>query len=132
MRRLEIICEVCPTSCLIKATVRGAELVKIIGNKCEKGENFVLEETTNPRRILTSTVRVQNGENEVVSIKTDKPIPRNLLFLAAKELSKIRLEAPVEPDQIIVGNLLSTGAKVIATKGITRSRQWSHSTKRNG
>jgi len=120
MGEMEIVCEVCPAGCLVRAIFENAELIEATGNRCEKGEQFVMQEIEDPLRILTTTVKVRNGELEVVPVKTDRSIARNILFKAAELLAGIRLEAPVEAGQVVVENLLSTGARVITTKRIAR------------
>ena len=68
----ELICINCPLGCGLTVTLKDAEVVKVEGNTCPKGEAYGKKEVTNPTRIVTSTVRVSGGVLPVVSVKTAK------------------------------------------------------------
>lgn len=48
----------------------GENEIKVEGNTCPRGEAYAKKEVTNPTRIVTSTVRVEGGTIERVSVKT--------------------------------------------------------------
>jgi CxxC motif-containing protein len=79
-----------------------------------------MREIYDPRRIVMTVLKVRRGDLPTVSVKTDQPIPKNLMFKIIKELSSLELEAPIEVGQIIVKNILNTGANIIATRPVSR------------
>ena len=91
---------------------------EIHGNLCEKGREYVVEEIFNPKRVLTTTVKVRNGEIPMASVKTSKPIPKEIIFEVMKEISNIEVEAPVRIGKVVIQNILNTGADVVATKNV--------------
>ena len=76
----EMVCIRCPKGCRMSVEYEGTKVLKVTGNGCSKGVAYAVDEITKPVRILTSTVKVANGELPVVPVKTDKAIRRHLLM----------------------------------------------------
>jgi len=117
----EIVCIVCPNGCRMKVLVNEENKVILVENAlCKNGRTYAKNEVQSPQRGLTSTIRVINGNLPLVSVRSDKPIPKEKIKEAISELSKLELQAPIEYHQIIIHDLLGTGAKVIATKQVVK------------
>lgn len=114
----ELICIGCPLGCPLTVEMKGTEVVSVTGNTCPNGDRYARKEVTDPRRTVTSTVRVLGGSLPVVSVKTAQDIPKNKIFDCMQELAKIRVKAPVQEGDVIVSNIADTGVSVIATKEI--------------
>ncbi|EPR13120.1 DUF1667 domain-containing protein [Ruminiclostridium papyrosolvens] len=115
----EIVCIVCPNGCRMNVAYEGNNKVTLVENaSCKKGEEYAVNEIQFPKRSITSTVGVINGVLPLVSVRTDKPIPKEKIAAALDEIKKIRLEAPVTFHQVIINDLLGTGAKLISTKEV--------------
>ena len=112
----KFICILCPLGCEIEVGYDKEGVKKITGNLCEKGTEYVVEEIYNPKRVLTTTIKVRNGEIPLVSVKTSKPIPKEVMFEVMKEISNAWAEAPVRIGDVVIGNVLNTGADIVATK----------------
>ena len=110
----EFICIVCPKGCRIKVDNEG----NISGYTCLRGLNYVKEELTCPKRMLTSTVKVSNRKDTYVSVKTSSSIPKDLLLKVMEELKKASVEAPVKMHQVLLKNIFDTNVDIIATKEI--------------
>lgn len=85
---------------------------------CPIGEKYAREEFKNPTRILPTTVRVKNGVLPLVSVKTSKPIPKNILLEAMNKIAQIEVEAPVIIGQIIQEDFLATEVNLVATRSV--------------
>ena len=109
----EFICIVCPRGCHIQ--VDGDN---ITGNSCPRGLAYVKQELTNPTRMLTTTVKVDDENVKVCPVRTESPIPKDLIFKAMEEVNKLKVKLPIKMHQIIIENILNTGVNVIATKEI--------------
>lgn len=114
----ELICIGCPLGCPLTVEMKGTEVVSVTGNTCPNGDRYARKEVTDPRRTVTSTVRVLGGILPVVSVKTAQDIPKNKIFDCMQELATIRVKAPVQEGDVIVSNIADTGVPVIATKEI--------------
>ena len=49
------------------------------GYTCKRGLEYAQQEFYEPKRILTTTIRVENGFLPLVPVRTDKPILRDKL-----------------------------------------------------
>ena len=110
-------CIVCPEGCTVTLTSRGNEKT-VSGNKCRRGEEYVLREETDPRRNISSTVTVLDGERPLVPVKTSVPIPKQSIFAVMDLIRAASVTAPVSPGQVIIINAANTGAEIIATAEI--------------
>ncbi|MDR1048266.1 MAG: DUF1667 domain-containing protein [Synergistaceae bacterium] len=113
----EMVCIVCPNGCRLTVDDSG----KIEGYRCERGRDYAKTETTNPTRVLTSTVRVVEGAHCRCPVKTDRPLPKGLLMKAMEQVNAVTLSAPIECGQIVVENLLKTGVNLVTTRDIARA-----------
>lgn len=116
----EYTCIICPNGCEIQVNMNGQTIENITGNLCDKGKEYVTQELTAPKRTVTSSVSVKNGELPLASVRTSAPIPKERIFDAMKEIRRISLEAPVEAGQVVIADLLGYGCDVIITKTVGR------------
>ena len=109
----ELTCIVCPIGCALTVSDEDGEM-KVSGNTCPRGAVYGKNEVTNPTRTLTTTVRVGNREKTVVAVKSDRPIPKGMLFDAMNEINKIRAEAPIKIGDVLASDLLGV-CDIVAT-----------------
>lgn len=114
----EFVCIGCPLGCNVTARTEGGEIVEIKGNTCPRGADYVTKELTDPRRIVTSLVRVKGGELPVVSVKTAADIPKDKISECICVLKGIELQAPVRIGDVVAEDVCGTGISVIATRGV--------------
>lgn len=112
----ELICIVCPKGCHL--TVDEENGYAVSGNNCPRGEEYGKSEVIAPKRTITSSVKVRGGLYPRLPVKTDKPIPKELIFDAMKLLDEVELTAPVKVGDVVIENVLGTGASFIATRNM--------------
>ncbi|MEN3042447.1 MAG: DUF1667 domain-containing protein [Fervidobacterium sp.] len=120
MKKDEMVCIMCPLGCRLIVTLENDGEIIVTGNKCPRGIEYGRQEMTEPLRILTSSILVRNGDIPLVSVKTSKPIPRRLLTDIMKILKSTVVEAPVSSGDVLIKNVLDTGADIIATRNVER------------
>ncbi|ABS60554.1 MULTISPECIES: DUF1667 domain-containing protein [Fervidobacterium] len=120
MKTEEMVCVMCPLGCRLTVTIEDNGEIIVSGNKCPRGIEYGKQEVTEPLRILTSSVLVNNGELPLVSVKTNKPVPRRLIGEIMEILKKTVVEAPVKSGDIILEDVLGTGADIVATRNVER------------
>ena len=108
-------CIICPRGCSLTAEIDG-NAIKVSGNSCPKGQQYAIDEITHPTRTVTSTVRISNRENSMVSVKTAKPIPKEHIFDVMQLIRNTQTNAPVDIGDIIIKDVY--GTDVIATKTV--------------
>ena len=119
MRDQKLTCIGCPLGCSISVSLSdNGEVSEITGNKCKKGEEYARKEVTNPSRVVTSIVKINNGDVNMVSVKTAEDIPKGKIFDCMEALKKVTVTAPVQIGEVIIKNVCGTGVDVIATKKV--------------
>ena len=114
-----ITCTVCPMGCsLIVSKIDGE--YKVEGNTCKRGAKYGVEEVTNPRRVITTTVKLSGSYLNLLPVKTNDSVPKELMFDIMEVLDKVCLEAPVSVGDIIVKDIVGTGGDVVSSKSIDR------------
>ena len=112
----ELICIVCPKGCHLKVDENNG--FAVTGNSCEKGEAYGKAELMHPVRTLTTTVKVLGGELPRCPVRTASPLPKDKMFEAMAVIDRLAVAAPVQRGQVLIADLLGTGADLIATRDI--------------
>ena len=111
----DMICIICPRGCAM--TVKGEPgNLTVTGNTCPKGEEYAINECINPVRTVTSTVRVANRKDTMVSVKTAAPVPKGKMMDVMALLRKTEVNAPVAIGDVVLTDVF--GTEVIITKAI--------------
>ncbi len=116
MEKRELICIGCPMGCPLSVELDGNEIVSVTGQTCKRGEVYAKKEVTNPTRIVTTTVKVEGGTVDMVSVKTREDIPKGKIFQCVKALKGVTVQAPVHIGDVILANVAGTGVDIVATK----------------
>ena len=114
----ELICIVCPQGCHLKVEEENG--LTVTGNSCPRGAEYGKMELTHPTRVVTSTVRCEGGLYPRCPVKTDRAVPKELMFRVMEALEGVALTAPVAVGQVVVENICGTGANVVATRNLPR------------
>lgn len=114
----ELICIGCPMGCLMTAEGQEDGEILVKGNTCPRGADYAKKELTNPRRMITSSVPVRNGQAVRVSVKTKEEVPKGKIMECMKEIRELSAEAPVAIGDVICENLAGTGVDLVATKAV--------------
>ena len=99
-------CIVCPNGCEIEAEVENGQVISVTGHTCPRGEQYVRQELTAPRRTIASSVLVKGGELPVTSVRLTRAIP------------KVVLTAPVKAGTIVLHNVCGLDSDVMVTKNV--------------
>lgn len=116
MEKRELICIGCPMGCPLSVELDGNEVVSVTGQTCKRGEVYAKKEVTNPTRIVTTTVKVEGGSQDMVSVKTREDIPKGKIFQCVKALKGVTVQAPVHIGDVILADVAGTGVDIVATK----------------
>ena len=108
------VCIVCPRGCMLTID----DDLNVTGNTCMRGKDYAISEVTNPVRTITSSVRVINRDDCLVSVKTDKPVSKGMIKEVMQEIDKAKVKAPTKIGDIAIKNILGLGVNVLITKEI--------------
>jgi CxxC motif-containing protein len=116
----KILCVVCPGGCEITVSIDdNGKIAKVEGNECKEGRKYAIQEYKNPARILTGTVLTQSSLQPLLPVRTNKPIDKTRLIESMHILAKVRAKPSVKAGDILVPNLLNTGADLVATADLS-------------
>ncbi|MBQ8080367.1 MAG: DUF1667 domain-containing protein [Clostridia bacterium] len=112
----ELVCIVCPKGCRLHVDEENDYAVT--GNSCPRGAEYGHNEIKNPTRVLTSTVKLSGGLYRRCPVKTDAAVPKGKLLEVMKLFNDVELQSPVTVGQVVLPNVLGTGANVVVTKNL--------------
>jgi CxxC motif-containing protein len=120
----EYTCVQCPEGCLLKVYHEGKNIKKVTGNLCGKGITYAHQEHSDPRRVFSTTVLADYGlEPRVVPVKLTKPLPKDVLIEAAKEIHKIKITSPKKFGEIIAKDIGGEkGVNLIVCRAVTKDK----------
>jgi len=114
MTERNLTCIVCPMGCSLKVTIDDNNNISVTGNTCPRGEKYAVAECTNPERTITTTVKAEDGS--VVSVKTDRPIPKAKMTECMQIINKTVVKLPVKVGDVLIKDVF--GSNIIATKNL--------------
>jgi len=105
--------------CALTAEI-SEDSVIITGNQCKIGEDYGVNECRNPRRAVTTSVKVtmDNGEVKMLSLKTVPEIPKDRVFECLEVIKRLDIKSNVKIGDVLIKNILDTGSDVVATRNI--------------
>ncbi|WXR60384.1 DUF1667 domain-containing protein [Peptostreptococcaceae bacterium AGR-M142] len=114
----DLVCIVCPRGCRLtlvedKASEKG---YKVEGNICKRGVDYAIKEVTNPTRVITTTVVIENALLNRLPVKTLGEVPKEKIFECMKEIDKVRVNAPVNVGDVIIKDICNTGVDIVSSK----------------
>lgn len=113
METKRLTCVECPMGCQIEVDMNGDNILEVRGNSCPRGKTYAENEVVCPVRVLTTTVRANNGTT-MVCVKTDKPIKKSEIFEIMKKINAVKCDLPVKVGDVLVENI-ADGANLVAT-----------------
>ena len=111
-------CIVCPKGCELTVTFRENGVIeKVEGFTCKRGEEYAVAECTHPVRTVTTTVKTVSGKP--IAVKTERAIPKELVFSAMAEINAVRLpdDAEISIGDTVIADLCGTGVAVVVSSG---------------
>jgi CxxC motif-containing protein len=114
----DIVCIVCPMGCRLTlvADEQADQGYSVLGNQCKRGINYAIEELSDPKRQLTTTVRITGGALNRLPVRSNHPLPKPLIQDSMAVINQVHVTAPVKMGQVIIENLLGTGVNIIASR----------------
>lgn len=110
------LCTGCPLGCRLEVEHEEGEIVEVRGFSCKRGQAFAVQEFTDPRRSVSTTVRVEGGRWARLPVKTAEPVPKDRVQELCDALHRLTVRAPVTMGDVVLGDALGTGIAVVATR----------------
>ena len=116
----KVICIQCPVGCDLDVSSKGDDY-EVSGasvEDCKPGRKYAVAEVTAPRRVVTTTVRVLDGEFPLLSVRTDEPIPKDRILDCLRQLRQLQVPAPVQRGEVVVQGVAGTTSNILATRTV--------------
>lgn len=110
----EFTCIVCPNGCRLTCEQSDGGIT-VTGNQCRRGEAFAVEEMTDPRRTVCTTVRTSFADMPVLPVRTRDAIQKARVFDVMRAVNAVRVTAPIKRGDVVLADVSGTGVDVIAT-----------------
>ena len=117
---MDTTCIMCPMGCALSITEKDG-VITVTGNTCPRGEKYGVSEYTDPRRMVTTLVKVKGGG--VLSVKTSAPIRKALVPLALKAAAGVLLDHSVTAGDVVLADVAGSGADYIATAELVYTKK---------
>ena len=114
----QIICTVCPRGCFM--TIKGENgVVESVENySCPRGLEYAKTEFVAPVRILTTLVKIDGKENELLPVRSNKPVLMEKIPQVMQVIKGAVVTLPVKRYDVIIKNVCDTGVDIVATKDV--------------
>lgn len=104
-------CIECPIGCEIEVELADGKVISVKGNNCPRGKVYAEAEVVCPKRVVTSTVRAENGE--IIPVKTDRPVRKDAIFEVMAKINAITCKTPVALGDVLVENICDDANLVV-------------------
>lgn len=114
----EIICTVCPRGCHIQVEGEGDKILSVEGHGCKRGLEYGSAEFAHPVRILTTTVKLAGVSNDLLPVRSNKPLPKEKLFECMEVIRATEVKVPVKCYDVVISDICGCGVDIVATKTV--------------
>ena len=109
-----VTCTVCPNGCEIAVDYTTREDAILNGYGCKRGITYAIDECFEPKRTFTSSIKISGSDRRALPVRTNMPIPKDLVMKAAEIVSEMELHVPVKCGDVIIENFVDTDAKLVS------------------
>lgn len=114
-------CIACPRGCLLRVS-GSADDIAVSGNCCPKGIDYGRQEVLQPLRMLTTTVRTIDTDFPRLPVRLSAEVPKEIIYECMKIINRLTIDRSVKPGDVLIEDLCSTGADLIASGGYNNER----------
>lgn len=113
------LCVGCPLGCRLEVEEdEVGQILEVRGFSCRRGKTFAVQEHTDPRRMVATTVRVTNGTSPRLPVRTRNPVPKAQVLELCHTLHALELRAPITIGEVVLKDALGSNVDVIASRSI--------------
>ena len=124
MESTTYLCIGCPLGCRLEVDEdECGEIVEIRGFGCKRGKEYAAQEHRDPRRLVTTTVAIDGALTARLPVKSSEAVPKDQVLAICEALRSTRVVAPVQMGEVIVADILTTGANIVATRDMGRQQK---------
>ena len=115
----KLICITCPKGCTLEVHREGDTVVKV-GQGCKRGHEYANRELVDPRRMVSSTVKISGGVHPLLPVYTSDVFPKPRIPELMSALRSLKIKAPVRMNEVVIKDALGTGINILASRDIPK------------
>lgn len=115
----QLICIICPKGCKVTVTETNGAYTTT-GNACLRGNVYGIQEAIEPKRVLTSTVKIVDAVHQRCPVVSSAPIRKEDIFKVINILETLEVQAPILMNQVIYSNILQSGIDILASRTMVK------------
>ena len=116
MEKKELTCICCPMGCALSVELEGTNVLSVSGNTCKRGDTYARDEVVRPVRMVTSIVKVKNGNLKMLPVKTKEPIDKSKINECLEALKTVEVQAPIRIGDVVLHNVVNVD--IVAARNI--------------
>ena len=109
-----VICTECPLGCSVTVELSGESILSVTGNTCPRGRVYAESEVVRPKRILTTSLRTEDGR--MIPVKTSCPIDRDALFTVMRAIKDIHPRTPIALGEVLARGVFEDADLIAASR----------------
>ena len=111
-------CIMCPMGCEMTVTIESGKFVSVTGNSCPRGAKYAETEMKDPRRMLTTTVRIEGALLPLLPVVSADVLPKGRIADCVAYLRDVIVQSPVKAGDVIVPDILGLGINIVASRDL--------------
>lgn len=115
-KAVNVTCIMCPKGCPGTVSKHESGMLELTGFTCKRGEEYAQEEITLPKRMLTTTVKIDRGELTLLPVVSKNLLPKDKVMDCLNEIRKLTIMAPIYEGDLVVPNILGLGVDIVASR----------------
>jgi CxxC motif-containing protein len=101
MKEKKLTCIICPKGCFLTVKEQNGEII-VTGNSCNKGKSYAISELTNPQRILTTTLKLDNNSSiNRIAVMSKTFVDKDDLIPLCMKLKDVVVKKSIKQGDII-------------------------------
>ncbi len=116
--KTSLICVTCPTGCSLEVTAEDGHVISVEGQQCRRGAEYAQSELSDPRRMVTTTVRIRGALHPLLPVHTARPFPKARILDLVALLRSVTVDAPINAGEVVLPNALDSGVDVVASRSM--------------
>ena len=115
----KLICITCPKGCTLEVERDGDTVIKV-EQGCKRGHEYANRELVDPRRMVSSTVKISGGVHPLLPVYTSDAFPKPRIPELMAALRALKIKAPVRMNEVVLEDALKTGINILASRDIPK------------
>ncbi|MGB8252899.1 MAG: DUF1667 domain-containing protein [Anaerolineaceae bacterium] len=115
----KLICITCPKGCTLEVQRDGDTVLKV-EQGCKRGYEYAQRELVDPRRMISSTVKIKGAGHPLLPVYTADAFPKPRIPELMAALRKVGVKAPIRMNEIVLADALGTGINILASRDMPK------------